>query len=613
MSRTPDERWRHVQRLCDIVDELVPSAQTARLRALEPDDDVRLEVMSLLRARREEATQQQVYEMASPAAAPAGMRLPEEIGGVRIQGFVGSGRSGDVYRGVRTVNGTPQAVAVRWYHARLANPGDLERLTSEQRKLATLMHPAIVRFLDAGVTRDGRPYLVMERADGQPITKYCDAYGLTVPERLRLLLTVCDAVASIHRRLIAHLDVNPSTIIVTDAGKVKLLDFGTAALADPSVGLLRTEPLTVEYASPERLRGEPVSVDCDVYSLGLVLCELAVGQLPFPAGASLVSIADRASGHATAVPVGRLLTNEAAARRGTTADGLRRALRGLDAIIAKATAWDPANRYPSVTELAADIRRYVDGEPVRAHLPRVLVTRPAMRKYAWPLLVVTVLVAAATTMAWRRAPKAVVADAEPARLVFANPARPVGVMATAADGFDAPLSMINTATEPGGIRMFDDFASPRGATIRTVTWRGTYCREAAGADPPRATAVAFRVAFHADANQRPDAARVLQSGVYPIERVAESLDRTFQAPCGAMLATHAAYRYAVRLDTAFVATAGTPYWLSIQAQVRDDPADRPSTRWGWSSGGPSNGRSIQLDVQDQATVLRLNRAFGLIE
>jgi hypothetical protein len=125
--------------------------------------------------------------------------------------------------------------------------------------------------------------------------------------------------------------------------------------------------------------------------------------------------------------------------------------------------------------------------------------------------------------------------------------------------------------------------------------------------------VAFRVAFHADVHQRPDAARVLQHGVYPIERVAESLDRTFRAPCGATVATHAAYSYAVRLDTAFVATAGTPYWLSIQAQVRDDPTDRPSTRWGWSNGGPFNGRSIQLDVHDQATVFRLDRAFGLIE
>lgn len=204
-------------------------------------------------------------------------------------------------------------------------------------------------------------------------------------------------------------------------------------------------------------------------------------------------------------------------------------------------------------------------------------------------------------------------DADPARLVLANPARPVQVVAGAGDGFDAPVSMRNAAAEPVGVRMFDDFVSPRGATIRAVTWQGAYCREVAGSGPPRATAVAFRVAFHADANQRPDPAQVLQSGVYPIERAAESLDRTFQAPCGATMAAYAAYSYAVRLDPAFAATAGTRYWLSVQAQVRDDPTDRPLTRWGWSSGALFNGRSIQFDAHDQATAFRLDRAFGLIE
>lgn len=610
MTLPPDQRWRQVQRLCEAVDGLAPAEQAAQLRALEPDEDVRRDARALLEARAGEDVQQRAHQHLETAAVAAA-RLPDEIGGVRIQAFVGSGGSGDVYRGVRTTNGTEQAVAVKWYYPHRASPGDLERFTSEQRMLATLTHPAIVRFLDAGVTPDRRPFLVMELAEGQPITEYSDGRALPLTDRLRLFLDVCDAVASVHRRLIVHLDLKPSNIIVTHEGYVKLLDFGTAKLADPSIGLTRTEPLTVQYASPERLRGEPVAVSCDVYSLGLVLCELVVGRPPFLPSASLVAIADRATGHVSALPLARLVSHDAAVRRGTTIDALRRALRGLDAIVAKSTAWDPAARYPSVAELAADIRRYVGGEPVLARIPRAAAAREAIRKYAWLGLGLLVLAVAAASLSWRGVPQAPgVVDAEPRGLAAANPARP----AEAGNGpFDARTSMRTPATEAIGVRMFDDFVSPRAATIRAVTWQGIYCREVPNGGPPPATAVAFRVAFHADANGSPDPARVFQEAVYPVARTTQVLDRTFMARCGSANTTYAAYSYGVTLDRPFRAMPGVRHWFTVQAHVADNPAGRPLTYWGWVSGAPFNGRSVQLGEDGRVNVFRLDRSYGLIE
>ncbi len=313
MTGTAGERWRRVQALCETLEVVPSSSRLERLRALEPDADIQRETIALLRALDDEARERREHRVADPAADP--VSLPAEIGGVRIEARIGTGGSGDVYRGVRRTNGAEQIVAIKQFHSHRAGPDDLERFAREQRMLAALTHPAIVRFFDAGLSADGRPYLVMELAEGWPIVQFSDDRQLGLADRLALFLIVCDAVQSAHERLILHLDLKPSNVIVTREGHVKLVDFGTAKLADPSLELTRTEPLTVQYASPERLRGEPVSVACDVYSLGLILCELLSGGWPYARRESIVAIAERAAGTAPLVPLARLVTADAARRR----------------------------------------------------------------------------------------------------------------------------------------------------------------------------------------------------------------------------------------------------------------------------------------------------------
>ncbi|MEZ5291685.1 MAG: serine/threonine-protein kinase [Vicinamibacterales bacterium] len=365
---TDPERWRRVQELCEALDEVPEAEWSVRLQALDADPSVRAEALSLRAAMRDEAA----YARAETGRRPVVTEHPAAVGGVTLVGRIGAGGSGEVFRGVRLVHGTEQTVAVKRFHAHRAQGADLERIAREQRMLAALSHPDIVRLLDAGVADDGRPFLVMEFADGEPITAWCDQRRVPIPKRLRLFLAVGDAVQSAHRHLIVHLDLKPGNILVTADGRPKLLDFGTAKSAGPDVALTGTEPLTLQYASPERLRGEAVSVACDVYSLGLILYELLAGAWPYERHESLVALAERASGAADALPMSRVVTEGAAERRGTSLDRLRSLVRGdLEAITMKALAHAPADRYATVSELTDDVRRYLDGEPVRARKPGV--------------------------------------------------------------------------------------------------------------------------------------------------------------------------------------------------------------------------------------------------
>jgi serine/threonine-protein kinase len=214
------------------------------------------------------------------------------------------------------------------------------------------------------MTRDGRPYYVLEYVPGEPIDRFCDRRRLPLRERLRLLCTVARAVHHAHRNLVVHRDIKPSNVLVDETGRPALLDFGIAKLLDPAgpdtPPHTRTDLrlLTPEYASPEQRTGGPITTATDVYSLGLVLHELLVGRRPDGADAERPSAAV-ARGSAA---------GEVARRRGTTPERLRRRLRGdLDVIVLRALAEDPARRYPSAEGLLADVRRHLDGLPVAAH------------------------------------------------------------------------------------------------------------------------------------------------------------------------------------------------------------------------------------------------------
>lgn len=374
---TANDRWKRVQELFEFLEPLPDHRHNEELERAESNPELRNEVLSLLQSIRDEelaqANARQHFSSATPAAHPPTLsqicdEWNSEDPDLKLLSLIGSGGTGAVYRALRKVNGVEQQVAVKIYHEHRLAQADRDRFAREQRMLATLTDPGIVRFFDSGLTRDGRPYLVMDLAEGEYITRHCDLHRLNIEQRLHLLLSVCRALASAHARLIVHLDLKPSNILVTPDGNIKLLDFGTAQLIDPSQAFVVTQQLTPHYASPERLRGEPASVASDVYSLGLVLFELCSGGSLFPRQASIVGIAERAGGRTTATGPVDAASAEAAAMRGTTLDKLRRQLKGdLASICSKALAFDADQRYTSVTELADDLRRFLAAEPVAAH------------------------------------------------------------------------------------------------------------------------------------------------------------------------------------------------------------------------------------------------------
>jgi len=283
------------------------------------------------------------------------------IGPYRIVRELGRGGQGRVFLAERDDVGS--RVALKVLRGGLAAPDLLRRFLTERRVLAGLDHPNVARLLDAGTLDDGAtrtPYFVMEAVEGQPITTYVREHDLTVGDRLDLFLQVCDAVAFAHRRLVVHRDLKPSNVFVTAEGQVKLLDFGVAKLLDEAEGdepLTRTghRLLTPEYAAPEQVLGGEVTVATDVYALGVLLYDLLADARPYDTTGGLRAVVRAVCDEMPPPPSATAVPDHA------------RALRGdLDAIVLRALAKAPEDRYASVDALADDLRRQRDGLPVRA-------------------------------------------------------------------------------------------------------------------------------------------------------------------------------------------------------------------------------------------------------
>lgn len=253
---------------------------------------------------------------------------------------------------------------------------DLEqRFAHERDILASLEHPNIARFYDAGVDTEGLPYLSMEYVKGQTLMAWCDSKHLAIAERLTLFLQVLDAVRYAHQMHVIHRDLKPSNIFVTESGQVRLLDFGVAKLLqeeadEPQLSRIYGQALTPDYASPESLRGAPVDARSDVYSLAMVLYELLTGTRPYRLSSHAPLAGLR---HAVATAdikrPSTQLTRDASAARGATQEQLARKLRGdLDALVLKALAAEPAERYDSAASMADDLQRYLRGQPVKARM-----------------------------------------------------------------------------------------------------------------------------------------------------------------------------------------------------------------------------------------------------
>ena len=360
--------WQQVRGILEQALETAPGERSRFLdQACQGDTALRAEVESLLAADAQasrEFLEGKAIDRVTAVAAESHAGMPSlegvRIGSYRVLEEIGHGGMGTVYRAVRADDQYSQQVAIKVMRGGWGDAAAIERFRAERQILANLQHANIARLLDGGTADDGRPYVVMEYVEGRPIDQYSEAHKLSVRARLELFRTVCSAVAFAHQRLVIHRDIKPGNILVTEQGEPKLLDFGIAKILDDEQGgdatVTMVRMLTPEYASPEQVRGTPVTTATDVYSLGVVLYGLLTGRRPY-------AVASRTP-HEMAQAV---LTDEPERPSAVVSGAEQRRLRGdLDNIVMKALRKEPERRYASVEQFSDDIRRHLEGLPVSA-------------------------------------------------------------------------------------------------------------------------------------------------------------------------------------------------------------------------------------------------------
>ncbi len=336
------ERWSLVRETFGATIGLDSAARAAALAALH-DADLRAEVESLLAAHGDAGD----FLEDDPSAILEGTLL----GPYRVASKIGEGGMGTVYLGYRSGEGFEQKVALKVIPALRASAELDRRFVAERGILAGIEHPNIVRMLGGGEFEGGR-YIAMEYVAGAPITKHCA--DLPIEERLRLFRTLCSAIHHAHRHLIVHRDIKSSNVLVTAQGEVKVLDFGIAKLLAPDrnqTAVTRSQPMSLDCASPEQVKGQAITTATDVYALGVLLYEVLTGvSSQGGPGRSLDEAVKRIcditpeppSAHSAAIP------------------------RDLDSIVLRAMRKEPSARYASAEDLSADIGRYLAGAPVIA-------------------------------------------------------------------------------------------------------------------------------------------------------------------------------------------------------------------------------------------------------
>ncbi len=373
-------RWQRVEELFHgALDQPATARVEWLVAACDGDAELQTEVESLLsageRSHRVESAVRGGFELA--ASSPS-EDVVSHIGPYRVIREVGRGGTGVVYLAEREGE-VRQTVAVKVIKRGMDTDEILDRLRRERQILADLEHPNIARLIDGDSTGDGRPYFAMELVEGETLEAYCDRRQLSIEQRLRLFIQVCGAVQYAHQKLVIHRDLKPSNILVTVDGLPKLLDFGIAKLLAPSddtrtvTGL---HMLTPEYASPEQLRGQVLTTATDVYSLGVILYRLLAGRPPYWLEGKargemehLVCTAEatRPSAAVMSPSTEGVSPEELAACRVSRPSALCKRLRGdLDNIVLMAMRKEPERRYPTVGQLADDLRRHLELHPVRA-------------------------------------------------------------------------------------------------------------------------------------------------------------------------------------------------------------------------------------------------------
>jgi eukaryotic-like serine/threonine-protein kinase len=382
---TNNSKWKHIKRVFSGALGLDGEEQ-ARFIEEESCGDLEVirEVFSLLKAHESQGVlDRNMDEVRVSAVSEARSEYMKGvvIGKYRIMYELGYGGMGCVFLAERVDGEFEQKVALKLLRNAIANDHQVQRFRSERQILASLDHEHIARLLDGGVTDDGRPWFAMERIKGIPVIEFCDAGSLTVQNRLKLFLDICEAVGYAHRKLVIHRDLKPSNILVTMEGKVKLLDFGIAKImtdgkSEPALTQPGLLPYTPSYASPEQIRGESISTASDVYQLGLMLYELIAGVSPYDvSGKSPAAVEEIICNRVPPYPATQLVKNrrerdpeDVSRKRSVSFKKLKKELSGeLGTIVMKAIRKEPERRYESAGQLADDIQRYLSGKPVKAH------------------------------------------------------------------------------------------------------------------------------------------------------------------------------------------------------------------------------------------------------
>ena len=380
------ELWKRLQELWPLVLEVEPERRDEFLvKACGEDSKLLNEIRSLLASHGTagDFLETPAAELAARAiAAQAESSLSGSLEGqlishYRILNMIGRGGMGTVWLAERCDGRFERKVAIKFLNVAALDEASAERFKREGTILGKLAHPLIAELIDAGLTANGEPFLVLEYVEGQPIDAYCDEHKLSVNARIRLFLDVLNAVAHAHSNLIVHRDIKPSNVLVRNDAQIKLLDFGIAkVLADETGGGSATltleagAALTPRFAAPEQVSAGAITTATDIYALGVLLYLLLTGNHPAGAGSHsaaqlmkiLVDEEPRRASDSIASD-----SADAAANRATTPEKLRRQLRGdLDRIIGKAVKKTPAERYPSASAFADDLGRYLEHKPVLA-------------------------------------------------------------------------------------------------------------------------------------------------------------------------------------------------------------------------------------------------------
>ncbi|MBL8982662.1 MAG: protein kinase [Gemmatimonadetes bacterium] len=375
MRRPTPGQWADLEPVLDEAVFLPPEEAASRLREVCAGDQALLDwALRFLAGARNDAfpvtLSDDLVVRAMAHAETTDPAAGARYGPWRIVREVGRGGMGAVFLAERDDGQFQQQVALKLVPLVRGGDDARRRFVVERQILARLDHPNIARLIDGGITAQGQPWFAMEYVPGEPLDDYCDRRALSIEARLALFLAVCDAVQSAHQRLVIHRDLKPSNILVSADGQVKLLDFGIAKLVeDDGETMTHTgvRAFTPEYAAPEQWTGAAVTTATDTWALGVILHELLTGARPFvlrgrpeSEWASLVL-------REPVRPLASQVEEGAAARRGVTATRLRvRVREDLDTIVRTALHTEADRRYRTVDQLAADVRRHLDGLPISA-------------------------------------------------------------------------------------------------------------------------------------------------------------------------------------------------------------------------------------------------------